>query len=97
MQLIEEMLNTIDIRDIIKHYGEIELMKEMGYEIEYCFETDSDIKEYVLDNACWLGIPLAEDFNFNIIEQDLYDRFLDILIKNKANYEDIDRALKNYE
>lgn len=90
-------ISDFTIEEVIEHFGEGELMQAMGFDEDLCFVSDKDLTDYVLENAFWLNIPLTEDLEFNILEQDLYDRFVDIILKNKVSYDILDNVLKNYE
>lgn len=92
------MTNSLEVftkSDVINHFGESELLQEMGYSEEYCFETNLDLKEYVIENSSDLEIELAPYFNY-MVDKDRYDRFVKLLEKDKFGFE-LDEFLDKYD
>lgn len=78
--------------EVLEHFTPYDLLEEMGYVEEICFQDFSDLKDYVLDNSDYMGIELKEDYEFNILEESLFDRFIEIL--NKVSPDKIDKIFK---
>ena len=89
-------MDDIGIEDVIDHFGEDDLLEEMGYSSDLCFKTDLDLSEEVHENSEAYGIDLQPYFKYNN-DKDIYDRVLSLLENDKITYQEWDNFLKKYE
>ena len=93
---LTEILNQIDEKHIIDHYTKEMLLEHMGYHEDLCFETTKDLKEAVEEDAAAYDLELKEYFD-GMNDNDIYDRFLNLLCNNKLTYLEWDEILSKYE
>lgn len=91
----DEMLEEISIYDVIQHFGEDELLWEMDYDSTFCFSNQEDMVEMVLSDPQGYGIQV-HDFKYHN-EQNVYERVVDLLQKEKINYSVWEEFLTQYE
>lgn len=89
-------LDSYTIKEIIKHFGKDEILSEMGYDAEFCFDSDADILEYVYDNSEWLGVDLKPEFMY-MNDNEIYNRVVELIEDIKIPYNEWDKFLKGYE
>lgn len=93
---ITQILNQFDEVDIIEHFDEDALLKEMRYDPNMCFQSSDDLKEAVENDPGLYGLELKEYFD-GMNDNDIYDRFLNLLCNNKLTYSEWDEILSRYE
>ena len=49
-------MEEYSIEEFVDHFGESKILNQLGYDEELCFENDSDLVDYVIDNSGYLGI-----------------------------------------
>ena len=86
----EQLLDNIFALD------EVDILEKLGYDPIMCFKTDTDLKETVEENSEVFGIDLKPEYD-TINDQDIYDRFVELLSKNKLTYQQWDKFLTKYE
>lgn len=85
------MLEDFSIWEIVAHFGERDLLIEMGYDPEHCYQSYSD---FMLDAE----FEVESDYQPSTMnEKDIYNRLLDILDKDKLSYQEWDEFLRKYE
>ena len=88
-------ISDFNIKEVIEYFGKEELLFELELSEEFCFGTDSELTEYVLDND-WLDIPLFEKFEY-MNDQNIYERTIKLLESCKIPHNEWDKFLREYE
>lgn len=93
---VDELLGEIELDEIIEYHEKEIILGKLGYSEDLCFKSDIDLKEAVEFDPGQYDIELKERFD-TMNDQDIYDRFVELLSKNKLTYSDWDEFLKKYE
>lgn len=91
-----EILDDIGIGDVIDHFGEDDLLEEMGYSLDLCFTTNYHLSETIRENPERYNIDLQPYFRYDN-DKDIYERVLYLLENDKISYQEWDNFLKKYE
>jgi ABC-type glycerol-3-phosphate transport system substrate-binding protein len=110
---IKEILKEIDIYDIIDFYGEEaifneipsweivdyynhdDLLEEMGYDPKYCFE---DYDDFIALAEIEVEPDIISEYDLSTMnEKDIFNRFFELLSKNKLTYQEWDKFLSEHE
>lgn len=113
MDNVYKILETINITDIIDYYGEEailneipfwqvvdnydsdELLKELGYDPDYCFE---DYYDFMLEAEVEVEPDIVSEYDISTMnEKDIFNRFFELLSKNKLTYQQWDEFLNQHE
>ena len=49
-------MEEYSIEEFTDHFGESKILNQLWYDEELCFENDSDLVDYVIDNSGYLGM-----------------------------------------
>ena len=85
-----------DLADVLEKYTSTELLNALGFDEDLCFYSDKELSEYAVENADYIGIPLEPEFKYQQ-DQNVYERVVELLERDKLTYSDWDDFLKTYE
>lgn len=89
-------MEEFSIEEFVDHFGESKILHELGYDEELCFENDSDVVDYIIDNSQYLGIKFEPEYRYHN-DQDVYNRVVELLNKDKLSISEWDEFLQKYE
>lgn len=94
----DDLLEHIDIEDAIWFYGDDQLIEEMGFDIDLCFGDEDELISAIKDKTILTDHDIKFEPKFQYMEdRDLYDRFVDLLKRDKINCNELNKIFDKYE
>lgn len=90
------MSELLKISDVLENFTTTDLLNALGFDEDLCFTSDKELGDYAIENADYIGIPLEPGFRYQN-DQEVYDRVVELLEKDKLTYSDWDDFLNKYE
>ena len=90
------ILDEVSLKEVVEHFQVNDLLNILGFDEDLCFYSDKEVADYVIENADYIEIPLKPEFRYQS-DQEVYDRVVELLEKDKLTYSDWDDFLKKYE
>lgn len=90
------MSELLKISDVLENFTTTDLLNALGFDEDLCFTSDKELGDYAIENADYIEIPLKPEFRYQS-DQEVYDRVVELLEKDKLTYSDWDDFLKKYE
>lgn len=90
------MSELLKISDVLENFTTTDLLNALGFDEDLCFTSDKELGDYAIENADYIEIPLKPEFRYQN-DQEVYDRVVELLEKDKLTYSDWDDFLKKYE
>ena len=90
------MSELLKISDVLENFTATDLLNALGFDEDLCFTSDKELGDYVIENADYIGIPLKPEFKYQQ-DQNVYERVVELLERDKLTYSDWDDFLKKYE
>ena len=89
-------MSELKISDVLENFTTTDLLNALGFDEDLCFTSDKELGDYAIENADYIEIPLKPEFRYQN-DQEVYDRVVELLEKDKLTYSDWDDFLKKYE
>lgn len=85
---------TID--ELISHFGSFEILNAMKLDPDLCFTSFGDLEKWVRENSELIDIKMEPFFRY-ANDENVYNRVVELLKKDKLSFSEWDNFLIQYE